>query len=437
MLAQGVQRLAKKNFDTADSYWKILQSGYHFSDTEQGETQRELALGALKQNHPNALQQLAKVSSNYIDEELDQARVKFALVQQDWQTLLDFATINQSKNIPSSLQLRYWYARALEQLNKAEEARKEYQSLAKERDYYGFLAADRLGVNYDMQHHPVTFTPQEEIEVSHDPSMMSAYEFHEIGMSANARLEWEHAIGKFSIRQRQIASVLASQWKWYDRAIFTAAKAQAYDDLDVRFPTPYRENLEYAANAQGVDLAWVYGIVRQESAFMADARSPAGALGLMQLMPATGRHVANKLGVSIKNNQDILEIETNVSLGTAYLREVLDNFNGNHMLATAAYNAGPGRAKQWAQEYRCVPADVWVEMIPFKETRNYVRLVLFYTNVFEHRLNQPPRPLRVALAPDESCVNKVDDQNVLQALKASSMKNFDKLAENIKPPYAR
>ncbi|HDN27343.1 MAG TPA: lytic murein transglycosylase, partial [Thioploca sp.] len=143
---------------------------------------------------------------------------------------------------------------------------------------------------------------------------------------------------------------------------------------------------------------------RQESAFRAEARSHAGALGLMQLMPATGRAVARKLGLKLKNRRAILDINTNIRLGTAYLRQMLDRFDGNHMLATAAYNAGPNRAKRWAQKNNCLPADIWVELIPFNETRKYVRRVLFYTRVFEERLGQTPHPLRVALAPPEGCI---------------------------------
>ena len=131
--------------------------------------------------------------------------------------------------------------------------------------------------------------------------------------------------------------------------------------------------------------------------------SHAGALGLMQIMPATGRYVAKKIGLKLNNTRDILDIDTNISLGTSYLRQMLETFNGNYMLATAAYNAGPNRAKRWAKERGCLPADLWVEMIPFKETRKYVRRVLFYTTIFESRLGRHPRPMRLNLSSEEHC----------------------------------
>ncbi|OAD23631.1 lytic murein transglycosylase, soluble [Candidatus Thiomargarita nelsonii] len=193
--------------------------------------------------------------------------------------------------------------------------------------------------------------------------------------------------------------MLASHWEWHDQAIMAAAKAGYYDDLDVRFPLAFKSQLTRGAKRQGIDLAWVYGIVRQETAFRHKARSSAGALGLMQVMPATARFVAKKIDLKLKRRQDILDIDTNIKLGTAYLQQMLDKFDGNYMLATAAYNAGPGRSKRWAAENSCVPADLWVELIPFNETRKYVRSVLFYTRIFEERLQRKRlRPLRVTLA---------------------------------------
>jgi soluble lytic murein transglycosylase len=136
---------------------------------------------------------------------------------------------------------------------------------------------------------------------------------------------------------------------------------------------------------------------------MSDVRSRAGALGLMQLMPATGRLVARKIGLRLRRTRDILDIETNVSLGTAYLRQMLDKFDGNYMLATAAYNAGPGRSVRWAAQNSCMSPELWVEMIPFNETRKYVRRVMFYTSIFESRLGQRSRPLRLKLSPNKNC----------------------------------
>jgi soluble lytic murein transglycosylase len=192
----------------------------------------------------------------------------------------------------------------LEQLKQPNEAKQLYQQVAAKRDYYSFLAADRINSPYQMENYPIQFTADEENKILKNTSVAKALEFYAIGMNTIGRKEWQYAVNQMGPRQQEIAAVLASRKGWHDRAIITAAKAGSYDDLTVRFPLPYRPQLMTGAETQDLDLAWVYGIVRQESAFMADVKSHAGALGLMQLMPSTGRYVAKKIGISVNNNQD-------------------------------------------------------------------------------------------------------------------------------------
>ena len=409
ILLHGIKRLARKNFELANEYWSIFQTRHAFSAQQIGEMQRDLALISVKHNHPQALKWLAAVHQNYLNEKVNETRIKLALKTQNWHALADFITeLPESER--SNYRSRYWLARALEKIGKKSEAQQKYQELAKERDYYGFLAADRIRAEHQMQHKSIVFSPADQTRMMKNNSIKGAYEFYNISRLygenkwlLEARREWQYAITHLNSSDQAIAAALASRWNWYDRAIMAAAKAGHYDDLDVRFPLAFYRQLEQAAKTQGVDLAWAYGITRQESAFMSDVRSRAGALGLMQLMPATGRLVARKIGLNLRRTRDILDIETNVNLGTAYLRQMLDKFDGNYMLATAAYNAGPGRSVRWAAQNGCMPADMWVEMIPFNETRKYVRRVLFYTSIFESRLGQQSTPLRLKLSPNENC----------------------------------
>jgi len=409
IILHGIRRLARQDFESAQVYWKKFQRRYAFSVQEIGEIQRDLALASVNHDHPQALKWLTAVNQKYLNKKVSDARIKLALKKQNWHALADFLT-ELPDGEENKLQWRYWLARALEQTGKKAQAQQIYQKLAKERDYYGFLAAERIGAKYQMQHHPIVFTAAEKAQVMKEPTIKGAYEFYKLSQSKdkwylNARREWQYAIGHLPPAQKAIAVVLASHWEWHDQAIMAAAKAGYYDDLDVRFPLAFKSQLTRGAKRQGIDLAWVYGIVRQETAFRHKARSRAGALGLMQVMPATARFVAKKIDLKLKRRQDILDIDTNIKLGTAYLQQMLDKFDGNYMLATAAYNAGPGRSKRWAAENSCVPADLWVELIPFNETRKYVRSVLFYTRIFEERLQRKQlRPLRVTLAPqDDSC----------------------------------
>jgi soluble lytic murein transglycosylase len=415
IILHGIKRLARKQVDQANDYWNAFQQRYTFSDQQTGEMQRDLAIAAAKLDHPQALNWLTGLDENYLNDKAHQYRLKLALKTQNWEAVINFiaALPDEERN---KLQWRYWLARALEQNQKYFQSRRLYKELAHERDYYGFLAADRIGAAYQMQHDDIVLTREMEEQLMQDKNIRIAYTFYQLSQFPGegykwlpkARQEWHYVIKDRSPDQQAAAAALASRWGWHDRAIMAAAKAGHYDDLNVRFPLVFRSELTAGANSQLLDLAWVYGIVRQESAFMTDVRSSAGALGLMQLMPATARLVAKKIDLPLANKRAILDIETNISLGTGYLRQMLDRFDGNHMLATASYNAGPHRAKRWLKENSCVPADIWVELIPFTETRKYVRRVLFYTSVFEHRLGQAQRPIRVALAPQENCFIMID-----------------------------
>lgn len=411
IILHGIKRLARKQFELANDYWNTFQRRYAFSIQQLGEMQRDLALASVQHDHPQALKWLTAINKHYLNDKVSETRIRHALKKQNWQAVADFI-MELPKKEQNTLRWQYWLARALEQTGKYARARKMYKKLAFERDYYGFLAADRISAQYQMQHHPIAFTPAEQVKLMENVSIASAHEFYNLSQLEggerkwlyNARREWQYVIKHFTPRQQAVAAALASRWGWHEQALMTAAKAGYYDDLDVRFPLPFYTHLADGAKNQNLDLAWVYGIIRQESAFRTEARSGAGALGLMQLMPATGRLVARKIGLKLRNRRAILNINTNIRLGTAYLRQMLNRFDGNHMLATAAYNAGPNRAERWAQENDCLPADIWVELIPFNETRKYVRRVLFYTRVFEDRLGQTPRPLRVALALPEGCL---------------------------------
>jgi soluble lytic murein transglycosylase len=171
------------------------------------------------------------------------------------------------------------------------------------------------------------------------------------------------------------------------------ARHAGLEDLEVRFPLPWRDEVERFARAESIDSGWMFGVMRRESAFMADIGSSAGAQGLMQLMPATAKYVAKKHDLPAPDHSDLHDPSTNMQLGSAYLRYVLDTFDAHQVLATAAYNAGPGRVKQWLPKGEALPADIWVDTVPFTETREYCRAVLHYATVFEWRLSGDVKPL--------------------------------------------
>ena len=227
-----------------------------------------------------------------------------------------------------------------------------------------------------------------------NPGVQRAQELYALDRITEARREWDRVITKLDEELIKLAAVMAHDWQWYDNAILTVAKTSHRKDLHLRFPTPYKDLIFQTAENYGIDPEWIYGVTRRESAFNMYARSSAGALGLMQILPSTARMQSKSLGMARPSHEDLLESERNILLGASYLNKMLERFSGNQVLATAAYNAGPNRVSKWLpKEGDKVSADIWVDTIPYKETREYVRAVMAYAIIFEWKLNQTVTPL--------------------------------------------
>jgi soluble lytic murein transglycosylase len=392
IIRHGVVRLAYSDPDEAMRLWQQLKEKHEFFGEDESYVLRIVGLLAAQDHHPRAVEWLSAVSAAPDDENLRQWRVRAAIRNGEWQTGLRFLAM-----LPEAEQKqdewRYWKARMLDRTGETRQARLLYRELARERSYYGFLAADRASLPYSMQHVSVQASPEEVGALLARPGIQMARELFLLGDTTAARRQWAWTTRRLSQRELAVAAVLARHWGWHDRAILTVAKSDQLDDLELRFPVLYRDIVEANAQRNNIDPDWVYGVLRQESAFVSDARSEAGALGLMQLMPATGRLTGRRINVSVPNNSAILNPETNVRLGTSYLRTVLDVNRGHQVLATASYNAGPNRVRVWLPEQDALDADVWVDTVPFNETRNYVKNVMAFTAVYAHRLETTVRRL--------------------------------------------
>jgi soluble lytic murein transglycosylase len=392
IVKHGVVRLARRDPEEAMAQWELLKKKYQFFGEDDNYVLRYIGILAAQDHLPQALTWLSAVSAEPGDMTLHLWRLKTALRAGQWEMAKRFiAGLGEEQRQDS--QWRYWTARILDETGNKDEARRYYETLARDRSYYGFLAADHAGKDYSMQHVGVDATPEELSAMLARPGIQMARELYLMGQVTDARRQWNWTTRHLNNRDLAVAAVIAQQWGWYDRAILTVAKSDQQDDLELRFPLLYRDTIEANATEYGIDPSWVYGVVRQESAFVADARSQAGALGLMQLMPATGRLTGRRLNVPIRNNRALLDIENNLRLGAGYLQEVLGRNNGNQVLATASYNAGPNRVNSWLPE-TTLDADIWVETIPFSETRDYVKNVMSYTTVYDHRLGSHPMRLQ-------------------------------------------
>jgi soluble lytic murein transglycosylase len=301
-------------------------------------------------------------------------RARAALRAQQWSELL--ASIDaMGEASQAQPEWRYWKARALSLQGRQAEANALLAPLSTEDQFYGLLAAEELGETIGEPGEAYRPSESDIQAIAAIGAIRRALALYRLNLRFEGNREWLWAIGDFDDRQLIAAAEYARRNELWDRAINTAERTRRLHDLGLRYLAPYREQLRAYAAEHSLDEAWLLGLVRQESRFVADARSSAGAMGLMQLMPATARWVAGKLGLKSFRQATVTDLDINISLGTYYLRHVLDTLDNNPVLASAGYNAGPGRARAWRSD-DAMEAAVYTETIPFNETRDYVKKVM-------------------------------------------------------------
>jgi len=309
----------------------------------------------------------------------------------------------------------YWAARAVLAQKPAEAARGQalasLQSIAGIRGFYEQLALDELGQRSTLPPRPLPPTPEERDVARKNPGLQRALYAIEAGLRPEGVREWNYTIslhtkGGMDDRSLLAAAELACQAEVWDRCINSSERSRALIDMEQRFPMPFKQAVVARAQSIGLDPAYVYGLIRQESRFVMDAKSGVGAAGLMQVMPATAKWTAKKIGLSDFTPGKINERDTNIAIGTGYLKLVLDSFQGSMPLAAAAYNAGPSRARQWrgASGAPAIEAAIWAENIPFNETRDYVKKVLSNATLYAVMQTGQPQSIKARLgtvgAPD-------------------------------------
>ena len=290
----------------------------------------------------------------------------------------------------------YWKARSLREAGRADDARLLFESIAAEFNFYGQLAAEELGRPTVIP--PAGFKPQKAdvSAIAEMPGFRRALAMYRMGMRTEANREWIWSIRGLDDRQLLAAATLAFQNDLPDRAINTADKTAAVHDFSLRFLSPHVDQVRPKAKELGLDDAWIYGLMRQESRFITSAKSVAGASGLMQLMPATARWVAKKVGLKDYHHGQVNDLDTNITLGTTYLKIVQDELYNHPVLASAAYNAGPGRPRRW-RDVKPMEAAVFAESIPFNETRDYVKKVMSNATYYSALFTGKPQSLKERL----------------------------------------
>ncbi len=380
-----LDRLARTDSNAAASALDAWSQRFTAEETQAAWAR--LATQAARRHEPVALDWFARAGPFAIGDAEREWWIRAALRAGDWATV--GRVIDQlGESVREQAVWRYWRARAYLATGARAAAMPRLLALSREHHYYGQLAQEELGPVLSTP--PAAHRPDDGAmdAVTQQPGIARALALLDLGLRSEASAEWNWSIRNLPDAQLLAAAELARRAEWYDRAIHTAERTRELHDFDLRFLAPYRSLAREAARDNGLDEAWIFGLMRQESRFISVARSGVGAAGLMQIMPATARWIARQLGVTRFRSTDIHDPATNIRFGAYYLGHIQASLDGSPVLATAAYNAGPSRAQRW-RDTQAMEAAVYIETIPFAETRDYVKKVMSNAMYYAARFGQP------------------------------------------------
>lgn len=380
-----MQRYTRENTPAAFAAWQEVSPRLNLAPADRQPIEEELAFYALVRDVPGTTAWVDSVLPSLDSERVLELRVRRALAERQWTEVIHWIA-EMSASQQESSRWQYWLARANEQLGNQGAAEARYRQAATDRSFYGFAAAERLNQPYQLNLERNHFDEASRQHTAQLPAVQRTEALLRIGEEGLANSEWLHAVKNGSPEQARALADYAAHQQWHARLVQTTIAGEMWDALDWRFPPAYRDSFLHWGRLTGVDPYLLMAITRRESAYNPVALSPAGARGLMQLMPGTATQVSRQLGISDPGPYGVLDPELNIRLGSTYLRDKLERYQGNRLAAAAAYNAGPGRVDQWLGS-GVESFDLFVESIPFRETRDYVQAVLSYRVIFESLTN--------------------------------------------------
>ena len=380
-----VQRLARQEPGGAALAWQKIQDA--FAPGERGYAWGQIALAAAKSHLPEARSWYLLAGDAPLSEEQLAWQVRAALRAHDW-SMVQQAIARMPLQMAAQADWIYWLGRALAAHGRSDEANALYHRIAEQPNFYGMLASEELNRAILPPPHATLLLREEVTSARDNPGLQRALAMIRLDMRVEGVREWNWTLRGMDDRQLLAAAAIAYSSEVFDRAISTADRTLVQHDYSLRYPAPFRELVEPRARGLALDNGWVYGLMRQESRFVFNAKSGVGAKGLMQLMPNTAKWVAKKMGLKGYRPAKVAEMDTNVALGTHYLAMVLASLDHHPLLASAAYNAGPGRARRW-RAAEPLEGAIYAETIPFNETRDYVKKVMtnavYYAAMFEDK----------------------------------------------------
>ncbi|MDN3649391.1 transglycosylase SLT domain-containing protein [Reinekea marina] len=374
-----VNRMAFKDPKSASNLWlTLVKSTPKFSPDQIKKASKYLGVAMAKQGLPEAHYWLTIADPSRSDETVQHWRLQIALSEKQFSSVIQMYS-ELSDTLKHSDQWEYWLGYAMLHSGVADETTNPLHQLSKKRSYYGYLAAGVLNQPTQLANH-TPYPNANADRVRKEPAMVRALALFKLGEIERAQVEWNLWLRKKDDQTQHDAAELALESGWYSKASQAAGWSRRYDLIHLRYPLAFDPIIDYHAQLLDIPSFWIYGVIRQESRYMQAARSPVGARGLMQLMPATAKVTAKKYDVDYTGTEDLDDPLTNIALGSHYLRELLSRFD-HPVYATAAYNAGPSRVIAWKKRYSG-DISIWIESIPFDETRNYVKSVLVYSQVY-------------------------------------------------------
>jgi len=397
----GLKRLARSDPDLAWKYFGKLDGKFQWGPEQRGAILNQLALWSAVANASDTIVRMNAVPEASRDDRMLEWWARAGLATENWGEVI-LAVAAMDEELKNSSKWRYWDARARLQMGDPDYANQLLESLSSEATYHGFLAADSLDRPYPICQQDPQINPDALLRFRERPEVRRILELQNAGLKNWSRSEWNMAMKTLSNQDLRLAAALAVEENWPDLAIFALARSGDRNWYEWRFPIAYETAVETHSVSKNLDMAWVLGLMRSESAMAEDAISPANARGLMQVTPGTATQLARRHAYRYRGSEQLMQAESNILFGTTFLRELLDRFNDNPVLATGAYNAGPGAVNRWLDTLAGRETAIWIETLPYYETRDYIPRVLAFATIYDWRLQQAVHRISTRMPPLDS-----------------------------------
>jgi soluble lytic murein transglycosylase len=385
--AHALRKWVKRDSSSAIKHWEKVKDIHAFNHEQKQGIYRTIALYAAMRNKPHAETWFKKLDQSITPKMHLEWRVRSALKKRDW------ARVNRViAQLPAKLKdkscWQYWYARSFEALGQNQKAQKIYKTLSKKRHYYGFLASYRGKLPPNMQHDQ--YEDNDALLRQYKKQIAYINELYKNKQTHKAHLLSYELANDLSNEERYQLAREYADWKWHAKALAMANLSEHKDDLRLRFPLAHEALIDKYAKQYNIEKPFIFAIIRQESTFRTHAKSSANAMGLMQVIPSTARRVSRRNKIKLGALKNMYKPKVNMQVGTAYLKILSKRFNNHPVLMAAAYNAGPSQVNYWLRKHASKSPDIWIETLPWGETRNYLKNVLSFYAVYQYRLNQAP-----------------------------------------------